>query len=142
MVPPQHVSYRLLVELAKVAPTDNAVEYVEKRLVIYRAVRVIDDEVRKRISYALNWAKEFSLPETPIELNQKEKIAVLQFGSKLAALRGPQEIQALVFDTARSNGFEPSDYFKVLYTSLLGVEKGPRLGSYILDIGPEDRRKA
>jgi len=136
-VPTQHVPYRLLVELAKVAPADNSEEYLEKRLITYRVIREIDDSVRKRISYALNWAKEYSLTETQIELDQVEKMAILQFSSKVVALSDPQEIQALIFDTARSSKLEPSDFFKDLYLALLGVEKGPRLGPYILDVGPQ-----
>ena len=58
--PSQHVPYTLLVELAKVAPAENAMEYVSKRLVDYRAVKEVDDGVKKRIEYALRWAQEYS----------------------------------------------------------------------------------
>ena len=50
-------------------------------------------------------------------------------------MKDPQEIQALIFETARSCGMEPSDFFKLLYRTLLGVDRGPRLGPYILDFG-------
>ena len=52
-------------------------------------------------------------------------------------MKDPQAIQAVIFDTARANDLEASSLFKVLYQLLLGVERGPRLGPYILDIGPE-----
>lgn len=134
--PSQHASYRLLVELAKVAPSTNAEEYVEKRLLAYRAVREIDAQVKKRIGYALNWAGEFSLEETTVELSPEERKAVLTLSSKLDSLSDPQEIQTLIFETARSAGFEPPIFFKILYQILLGVERGPRLGPYIIDVGP------
>ena len=133
--PSQHIPYRLLVELARVAPPENAMEYIEKRLQDYRAVRQIDPNVEKKISYALNWAKEFSLEETSVELNEKEKAAVSTLLSKLEGISDPQEIQAAIFEAGRSNGLEPSDFFKTLYRALLGVERGPRLGPYIRDVG-------
>jgi lysyl-tRNA synthetase, class I len=134
--PTQHVPYRLLVELAGVAPDQNAVEYISKRLIDYRAVKQVDDGILNRISLAMNWQKEFSLPETEIQITDREKAAIVAVSSKVSTLKDPQEIQTLIFDTARSNGMEPSELFKAMYRLLLGVERGPRLGPYILDIGP------
>lgn len=134
--PPQHVSYRLLVELAKVAPADNPTEYIEKRLLAYRAVREIDGEIKKRIGYALNWSREFSLEESAlVTLTDQERKAILAFTSKLDSLSDPNMVQTLAFDTARSAGLEPPAFFRAIYLSLLGVEKGPRLGPYIVDSG-------
>lgn len=135
---PQHVAYRLLVELAKVAPPSNTAEYVAKRLLDYRAIRVMDEDVRKRIGYALNWAREFSLEEeTTVELTPAEKGAVLALSSKLDSLKDPKDIQNLIFETAKNAGLEPPTFFRALYQVLLGVERGPRLGPYIVDVGPQ-----
>src|SRR5207253_2608010 len=71
--PSQHIPYRLLVELAKVAPPDNPVEYIEKRLQDYRAIKQVDEAVERKISYALNWAKEFPSEELSMEIGAKEK---------------------------------------------------------------------
>ncbi len=134
---PQHVSYRLLVELAKVAPPDNPVEYMEKKLQAYQTIREVDEDIRKKIGYALNWAREFSLDETKIELAPNEKKAVLTLSSGLDSLTDPKAIQTRIFETAKSTGLEPAAFFRILYLSLLGVEKGPRLGPYIVDAGPQ-----
>ena len=131
----QHVSYRLLVQLAKVAPPDNALDYIAKRLLTYRAVKTVDDQIRRKIGYALNWSKEFSLEAPMVELTQEEKKAVLDFSSKLDSLDDPNLVQTLIFDTAKSSGLEPSALFRALYLSLLGVERGPRLGPYVVDVG-------
>ncbi|MGI0080669.1 MAG: lysine--tRNA ligase, partial [Nitrososphaerales archaeon] len=134
--PSQHVSYRLLVELAKVAPAGNPEEYVAKRLIDYRAAREIDDELRRRVRFALNWAKEFTLKQEKPELGAKEREAILDVSSKIVDLTDPQTVQSMIFDTARVHGLEPSALFRVIYLCLLGVERGPRLGPYIMDIGP------
>src|SRR5579875_1645108 len=135
--PAQHVPYSLLVELARVAPTDRAEDYVAKRLVDYRAARQVDDSLKKKIGYAIRWAREFTLRETHVELNEKERKAIAELASKLDSLTDPNAIQTLIFDCARSNGIEPPAFFKVLYRIMLGVERGPKLGPYMADIGAE-----
>ena len=91
--------------------------------------------MRRRIDYGLNWAKEFSLEETTPEISSKEKAALLSLLPKLEQLSDPLEIQAAIFDAARENGLEQSEFFRVLYRILLGVDRGPRLGPYIKDVG-------
>ena len=49
-----------------------------------------------------------------------------------------QTIQTSVFEIARKNGLEPKQFFKLLYTILVGAEYGPRLGPYIIDVGKEN----
>ena len=133
--PSQHIPYRLLVELASVAPEENAEEYISKRLIDYGAIKHVDSEVDRRIALARNWAKEFSLPETSVELSEVEKNAILELSSCLGAMKDPQENQALIFNTSRSLKIEPSALFRALYRLLLGTDRGPRLGTYIHDIG-------
>jgi lysyl-tRNA synthetase class 1 len=134
--PSQHVPYRMLVELASVAPSENPEDYVAKRLIEYRAVKEIDKGIGQRIRYALNWAREFTLGEEEIEMTSREKEAVFDLGIKIENQNDQQAIQTLIFDTARSHGLEPSEFFSVLYKILLGVQRGPRLGPYIVDVGP------
>lgn len=132
----QHVPFRLLVELATVAPPEHAEEYVAKRIVDYRAAREVNDSLKRRITYAINWAKEFTLNENIVELGQREREMIAEVASKIESLSDAQLIQSLIFEVARSSGAEPSDLFRALYKSLLGVERGPRLGPYIVDAGP------
>ncbi len=133
--PSQHVPYRQLVELAMVAPAEDAEDYVAKRLIDYRQAKEIDESLRKRIRFALNWAKEFTLQHEKVEMNERERQAMLDVASSISSLEDPQAIQSKIFDTARVHGLEPPQLFRVLYLCLLGVERGPRLGPYIKDIG-------
>ncbi|MGH2639660.1 MAG: hypothetical protein ACRDF4_10340, partial [Rhabdochlamydiaceae bacterium] len=70
-----------------------------------------------------------------VKIGEKERSAVLEIANKVGDLGDPQDIQALIFETARSSGLEPNELFGALYRILLGVERGPRLGQYILDMG-------
>jgi len=134
--PPQHVSYRLLVEIAKVAPRDDPVEYIQKRLLTYQEIKEVDEDVLKLINYALNWAKEFSLEEAKVELTPEEKRAILALAEKLAPSQcDPDAVQTMIFDTAKSLGLKPATFFRALYLVILGMERGPRLGPYVADAG-------
>ncbi len=134
--PSQHVSYRLLVELASIAPNENSVDYVAKRLMDYRAIKQIDENVKQRIRYALNWSHEFTLTQERVEMSSKEKEAILDLASKIETLKDPQIIQTVIFDIAREHSIEPPAFFGLLYRILLGLKRGPRLGPYTSDVGP------
>jgi len=54
-----HLPYRLLVELAEIAPEDNSIEYISKKLVEYQYVKEIDDNILHRIKLGINWARDF-----------------------------------------------------------------------------------
>jgi lysyl-tRNA synthetase, class I len=134
--PPQHVSYRLLVEIAKVAPPDNPVEYIQKRLITYREIKEVDEDVLKMINYALNWAREYSLEEAKVKLTPEEKKAIFALSEQLSPSQcEPDAVQTMIFDTAKSLGLKPATFFRALYLVLLGMEKGPRLGPYVADAG-------
>ncbi|MHB1909581.1 MAG: lysine--tRNA ligase [Nitrososphaerales archaeon] len=135
--PSQHVPYRLLVELASVAPKESAADYVAKRLVDYKVTKLIDEEIKQRIKYALNYAKEFTLAQEEVTLSEEEKSAILELADKIRGTGDPQVIQTTIFDTARSHSMEPSALFSALYRVLLGVQRGPRLGPYIVDMGAD-----
>jgi len=46
-----------------------------------------------------------------------------------------KELQALVFDIARTKEVEPKDFFGAFYQVLLGQERGPRFGSFTKLVG-------
>ena len=135
--PSQHVPYRLLVELATTAPKENTVEYIGKRLVSYRAIKEVDEQIRKRITYAINWAREFTLPAAQVTVTDAQKSAILELAAKIESLTDADTIQTRIFDVARTHSIEPRDFFRAIYGILLGSERGPKLGPYILDAGPK-----
>jgi lysyl-tRNA synthetase class 1 len=96
----------------------------------------IDAELAKRIEYAFNWVRDFEeIKETPMTLLQEERNAITALISTLEAETDPDKIQNAIFNSAKNNGLQPRAFFKTLYTILLGVPQGPRLGSYMLAMG-------
>ena len=51
-------------------------------------------------------------------------------------------IQNNIFNLAKKYNIEPSTFFKLLYTILLGAPRGPRLGPYIKAMGSENVARA
>lgn len=70
-----------------------------------------------------------------MSLTDEEKIAMAEFVEVLKVEDEPEKLQDAIFNTAKRHGIEPAKFFKTLYTILIGVPQGPRLGPYILAMG-------
>jgi lysyl-tRNA synthetase class 1 len=141
--PSIHVPYNLLTYLAKVAPKDSEIKYIEQKLREYGYIR--DKELtlnlKERIGYALNWNRDFmEIKETTIKLTVgeaealKKIIQILQTEADVNA----EKIQSEIFASARKNNVAPNQFFRILYTTLLGAPAGPRLGPYIISMGRQN----
>lgn len=135
--PSVHVPYNLLTYLAKVAPRGSETEYITKKLRGYGYVKdEAPEDLKKRIEYALNWARDFAeIKERAVKLGEKEAVAVREFIQILQTEVDEEQIQGAVFSIARKHSIPPKRFFKILYTILLGVSEGPRLGPYVVAMG-------
>ena len=134
--PSLHVPYRLLAQLVAVAPPDDLVGYVEKKLASYGMLKQIDDSLKIKIALARKWTEDFSkLERKRVILSEVDKQCISELAQYLAEEADQKALQSEIFEIAKRNGIEPSQFFKTLYRVLLGSERGPRLGPYIIDIG-------
>jgi len=103
--------------------------------------RDIDDEglseVHKRVSYATEWLKEsgYEFDRGKIELGEDEKKALESLLMTLDETLDGEKIQNTIFQTAKDNGLKPAKFFKIIYSLLLGVDRGPKAGNLIKTIG-------
>ncbi len=136
--PSLHVPYRLLTQLASVAPKENRVEFVAKKLKAYGYIKEPDEDLIAKITLASNWAEDFTKHE-PIKLtlDESERKALLEVAQAIRMHDEAQALQSSVFDIARQNGLKPPELFKRLYQILISSDQGPRLAPYIIDIGRE-----
>ncbi|MBI2127403.1 MAG: lysine--tRNA ligase [Thaumarchaeota archaeon] len=138
----QHVPYRLLVQLAAVAPTDDLVGYIERKLSSYGMLRQADDLLKVKIALARRWAEDFSkLEREKVILSELEAKCVSELAKSLSGEIDQKTLQSEIFEIAKRNSIEPAQFFKTLYRVLLGSERGPRLGPYIMDIGKDKVRE-
>jgi lysyl-tRNA synthetase class 1 len=135
--PSVHVPYNLLVGLAKVAPKGSEASFIREKLKSYGYLKeTAQDDLEKRIQYALNWARDFKeTSETLVELSPQERAAIKQLIQELQATDDPDLIQAAIFEISRRNDLSPKTFFETLYTVLFGTFSGPRLGPYFIDMG-------
>jgi lysyl-tRNA synthetase class 1 len=135
--PGTHVPYNLLVYLVTVAPPDNRREYVESKLREYGYLKAQPlPDFQQRLDYAMNWAKDFTqIPETRIAITGPQRLAIEDLISVVKSETDERIIQNSIFNIAKKYSVEPPDFFRLLYTILLGSPKGPRLGPYIKAMG-------
>ena len=138
--PSVHVPYNLLTYLAKVAPKGSETEFIVEKLRDYNYVKdEVSDDLKKRIEYALNWTQDFmEIKERAVKLSSQEVSAVKELIQTLQVEKDEDQIQGAIFSIGRKNAIKPAKFFKTLYTVLLGVPEGPRLGPYIVAMGREN----
>jgi lysyl-tRNA synthetase, class I len=132
----------LLAQLAEVALEGSEVEYVVNRLKAYGMIKGdASESLKERIIKARLYRSEVnggSVADTGrVVLNDMEKGALSSLIDVIKSSNDPKVIQSGIFDTARRNGIEPKEFFRLLYTILIGSDHGPRLGTYIVDVGRE-----
>jgi lysyl-tRNA synthetase, class I len=140
---PVHVPYRLLAGLASVAPKGALEEFVVKRLISYGMVKELTPDLATRIQWAAKWAARGQKPEGPkVKVSAKASVALREFADRVSELSDAEQIQNAAFEALKKNGLKPSEFFPVVYAVLLGSDRGPRLGPYIVDAGPSSVSKA
>lgn len=141
--PRLHIPYNLMLYLAKLAPTTSVGDFVYDKLKNYR---YLDDVVsphpdaEELLQYATNWIEDFEEVNVhPVQLNQTEATAIASLTDALDSLSRIESmegaVQTVIFETARTHNLNVKHFFRLLYTILLGVPSGPKLGDYIAALG-------
>ena len=131
-----HVPYRLLAQLASVAPEGALEKFVVKRLIDYGMVKEGSPELSLRIQWASAWAlREGRAPSAEVMVPAHAEKAIRQFSEKILICKDADQVQGAAFDAIRANGLTPADFFPLVYSVLLGSDRGPRLGPYVMDAG-------
>jgi len=140
--PSIHVPYNMLTYLAKIAPKSRETEFITEKLQGYGYLpkgQQLDENLKKRIEYALNWVRDFEeIRETAITLKPEEKAAIKELIETLKSEEKAEKIQNAIFDIAKKHSIPPPEFFKTLYTILIGAPQGPRLGPYIVAMGKQN----
>jgi lysyl-tRNA synthetase class 1 len=131
-----HVPYRLIAQLASVAPEGAVEDFVVKRLANYGMVTNLTPDLSTRIAWARRWElREGRRAAAAPRLTPSAKKAVREFVESLARARDAEAVQNAAFDAAKKNGLKPGEFFPAVYSILLGSDRGPRLGPYVVDAG-------
>ena len=130
-----HISYRLLIELAKIFRDDRNTRVI-KKLNEYGVIKEESPFIENLIHLAGNYADDFDEnKKLEIEIDEEFKVALKEIVDILTDEKEPDDIQNSIYQTAKKNSIQPKDFFKLLYQIILGKDKGPKIGPFILDIG-------
>jgi lysyl-tRNA synthetase class 1 len=144
--PSVHVPYNVLTFLAKMAPKGREEEFINEKLRSYgylQKTQAADEGLKKRVEYAFNWIRDFEeIKETTVTLTNEEKEAITELIAVLKVEDEAEKIQNTIFNLAKKRSLEPAVFFKTIYTILVGVPQGPRLGPYIIAMGRQNVIKA
>ena len=134
--PDAHISYNLMLNLAKVAPKGTQAEFIKEKLETYGSLKEGRRGLEKRITYAINWIEDFGEPEVQkVTLSSIEVAAVKELIAALNRASDEEGYQSSVFEVARGHGIRPGDIFQLLYRILLGQSRGPRFGPFVATMG-------
>ena len=142
--PSAHAPYNLLVYLVTVSPPEKQMEYIESKLREYGYLKdKITPTIMQEIDYATSWAQDFrEIPETKIEIAGPQRLAIEDLIATVRKDVDERTLQNSIFNIAKKYAIEPPEFFKLLYTILLGSPRGPRLGPYIKAMGSENVARA
>ena len=141
---PFHVPFEVLVELVKILPERNQVDFVIKKLKEFKRLKEENEEIReeiaKRLEFAKRWYEDFGKrkEEFEIEIGEKEKVAIAELVKIIEKEDDGEEIQKQIFEIAKKFGIAVPDFFKILYKIILNSDRGPKLGPYIVESGKEE----
>jgi lysyl-tRNA synthetase class 1 len=100
-------------------------------------------DTTRRIAWATPWARRGGAnPVEHVKVPKPVASAIEQFANKILSCRNADEVQTAAFEAIRAGGLKPGDFFPVVYSLLLGSDRGPRLGPYVMDAGREEVSKS
>lgn len=96
------------------------------------------DYVLELLEPAINYYTDFILPERSFpELTQEENELVDKFLKMIAVEMDSDVIQTQTYTIAKDSGTPPKEFFQLLYRVMLGKPSGPRIGSFVSQMGGE-----
>jgi lysyl-tRNA synthetase, class I len=113
-------------------------DFIWKYIVSYDAAIAGDPETEKMgralMECALNFYRDFVEPTkklyTPSD-PEREQLKTLETYLRENQGASAEEIEKKIYDLGRENYDKPGKIFPLLYRSILGQERGPRLGAFI-----------
>ena len=141
---PYQPSFRHLTTLLQIYNFDieKVIGYFEKELKNEHDKR----RLRVRAECAKNWIQKYApedfrfkvQEECQVKLVKEEKEILKELANKLSEKAWTdKELHEEMYILCKNNDFPPGDFFKLAYRVLINKDKGPRLASFILEIGKE-----
>ncbi len=136
------ISYSLLLEIARILPDKNQKEFALQKLKEYGHVKKpnkeLEDILTKRLEFVKNLTTKLQKELREIKLSEKEKAMIKDIVDMIRKESNPELIQTKTFEIIKKNGFQVPEGFKLIYNIILNSERGPRLGTYVIERGKSE----
>ena len=137
------ISYNLFIEIAKILPEKNELDFTVQKLMEYghlkESGKKINKVINERLEFAKTLLKKFMREkEVVIRIGEKEKSMLKKLIVAIEEESDPENMQKKVFEIIKGSGIQVGEGFKLVYNIILNSDKGPRLGSYIIERGKEE----
>lgn len=135
---PQRVPYQLCSTISQLVRTEDS-----RKQVLAKFGYTVDSAAMQRIKLAETWTEKYApeeyritllekLPEMKISREIKELYA--KVAGKIESGCSGEELQQFIFNEAKNKGLKTSEVFSTAYKLLLGKERGPKLGPFLVSL--------
>jgi lysyl-tRNA synthetase, class I len=140
--PMLNVSYNILVEILKIAPEENTIDFVIEKLKEYKHLNKFTLAERKylesRLLLVKNWMIVFLKKEENIrKLNENEKTLIKNLMEMIQKETDSDVIQTKTFEIIKESGMKVGDGFKIIYRTIINSDTGPKIGPYVMEVGKD-----
>lgn len=135
--------FEKLIELVKILPETNQLEFSINKMREWGEIKIVTNKVKKtlegRLEFAKKWYNNFAKPaEIKLELGKEAKFVIHELINAIKEEDDGERLQSRIFDLVKKHKLDTKEFFKIVYRILLNSDKGPRLGSYIIERGKEE----
>ncbi len=145
--PPEGVdmSFALLLNLAATCNPENESlmwGFIQKyNSELYKGKnKILDELVKKSVVYYNDFIKPFKKYKIP-SADEKLWIKMLANAFENASLTSANDLQNLTYQQGKLTSLDDKEWFKLLYQILLGLEVGPRFGTFVALYGLDNMIK-
>ncbi|MDP3990217.1 MAG: lysine--tRNA ligase [archaeon] len=139
---PYQPSFRNLTALVQIYDfnVEKVVKYLEKELKSNQDKQ----RLRARTECAINWVQNYAPEESKFKVQEKSQVTLKAEEKKILAELADKleekewtdkELHEEIYTTCKNHDFQTKDFFTIAYRVLINKDQGPRLASFILEIG-------
>lgn len=108
---------------------------------------VNEEKLKTRINCAKNWLDKyadeqfkFSVLKTKVNLSdfsELEQNVLRKLKEKIEKSENEEDLTINLFEIPKETGIDPKDFFKLCYKVIINKERGPKLASFIMEVGKD-----
>ncbi len=135
-----YVPFETLKNLIKITPDNNGGEFLIKKLkeMNYSTSSFALKRINEKIAFVKYWMENFEKTETrQLEIDPRIKTTITDLIEAIKSSENETDLNNKIFEVAKKDNVKPGELFKSVYMIILNSERGPRLASYIFEVGKE-----